>query len=49
MEERKETNKPFKCDLCDYRCSQKTNLQNHQRMHSGDKPFNCDLCDYRCS
>ena len=45
----KKINKTFKCELCDYRCSQKTSLQRHQRKHSGDKPFKCDLCDYRCS
>ena len=47
--DRGKTDKVFKCDMCDYRCSRKGNLQEHHRIHSGDKPYKCDMCDYRCS
>jgi hypothetical protein len=41
--------KPFACDICDYRCSRRSNLTRHIRTHTGDKPFSCDRCPYRCS
>ena len=41
--------KPFKCNLCGYRCAVKSHLTAHQRTHSGEKPFGCDLCGYRCT
>ena len=25
--------------LCEYRCSEKSNLVRHERLHSGEKPF----------
>ncbi|XP_014871576.1 zinc finger protein 239-like [Poecilia latipinna] len=40
--------KPFSCDLCEYRCTQKSSLNVHMRTHSEEKPFSCDLCGYRC-
>jgi len=43
--------KPFACDLCDYRSNQKGNLRMHiQQNHSGnpeEKPFACQFCNYR--
>jgi hypothetical protein len=42
-------NKPHACVHCDYRCSQKANLERHVRSrHTGLKPFGCPHCDY-CS
>lgn len=41
--------KPFKCDECDYACSDSTNLKRHKRKHTGEKPFKCDECDYTCN
>ena len=41
--------KPFKCDICDYSCSRKGNLNRHVSMHEGNKPFKCDICGYSCS
>ena len=45
-----EEKKPFKCDICDYRCSQKSNMNKHvASVHEGKKPFKCDICDYSFS
>ena len=41
--------KPYGCLLCDYRCSVKSHLVVHERVHSGEKPFACSMCEYRCS
>ena len=44
-----EGKKPFKCDICDYRCSRKGNMKTHVALvHEGKKPFKCDICDYSC-
>ena len=41
--------KPYKCGVCNYRCSQKANLERHVRAkHTGTKPFACMYCSYRC-
>ena len=45
-----EGKKPFKYDICDYRCSQKNTMKTHiSSVHEGKKPFDCDICDYYCS
>ena len=41
--------RPFACSLCEYRCSRKSDLVVHERVHSGEKPFACSVCEYRCS
>ena len=42
--------KPFKCDICDYYCSQKSDMNTYVvSVHEGKKPFKCDICEYRCS
>ena len=39
--------KPFACDLCDFRCKWKSGLREHEhRMHSDERPFECSQCDY---
>ena len=41
--------KPFKCDLCDYACSQKSSMNSHKKhVHEGFK-FTCDSCDKQFS
>ena len=37
--------KPFGCTQCDYKCTQLSNLKNHERIHTSDKPYYCCKCD----
>ena len=41
------THRPFSCEMCDKRFSQKCNLVTHMRLHTGDKPYKCEFCDKR--
>ena len=52
----KETNKrrifltkdrPFACNTCSKRFTQKTHLIIHKRIHTGEKPFACHICHKR--
>ena len=36
--------KPFKCDFCGIGFKQKSNMQKHRRIHTGDK-YKCDIRD----
>ena len=41
-----EKKKPFKCDICDYICSQKSDMKRHVKsVHEGKRPFKCDICN----
>ena len=35
----------FKCQVCDYTCYRKAQLERHMFEHDGD-PFKCDLCQF---
>lgn len=37
--------KPFNCEICDRKFSQKNHLTTHLRIHARDKPFQCEVCD----
>lgn len=39
--------KPYKCMICDYRCSVKEYMTKHIRKHTGDKPYECTECELR--
>ncbi|XP_039299129.1 oocyte zinc finger protein XlCOF6-like [Nilaparvata lugens] len=41
--------KPFSCELCDFKCSDSYALKQHIRTHTGETPFSCEYCDYRCA
>ena len=41
--------KPFKCNECEYKCTQAGDLATHQRTHTGEKPYKCDVCEYACA
>ena len=45
-----EGKKPFKCEVCDYSCSQRSTMNVHvASVHERKKPFKCNICDYSCS
>jgi hypothetical protein len=40
----------FKCEICDYTCSTKSNTKKHfELVHEGKKSFKCEVCGYCCS
>uniref|UniRef100_A0A8C6M1P7 C2H2-type domain-containing protein n=1 Tax=Nothobranchius furzeri TaxID=105023 RepID=A0A8C6M1P7_NOTFU len=41
--------KPFACELCGQRFTQKGTLGRHMSVHTGQKPFACELCEKRFS
>ena len=44
-----EGKKPFKCQICDYSCTQKTDMTHHVSfVHEKKEPFKCDICSYSC-
>ncbi|KAF6197573.1 hypothetical protein GE061_008537 [Apolygus lucorum] len=43
------SDRPFACELCEYRATQKAALITHMRRHTGEKPYACDVCGYKTS
>ena len=44
-----ERKKPFNCEICDYSCTQKTDMTQHvSSVHEKKKPFKCDIYNYSC-
>ncbi|XP_058061734.1 zinc finger imprinted 3-like [Anopheles bellator] len=42
-----EHSRPFQCDICSQRFSQKIVLRRHKLIHKGIKPFECEHCHRR--
>ena len=40
--------RPFKCDECEYCCTQSCTLARHKLIHSSKRPFKCDECEFEC-
>ena len=45
-----QSNQPFQCKVCDYRSSQKANLNRHVALvHEQKRTLQCEMCDYSSS
>ncbi|KAH6941213.1 hypothetical protein HPB50_015103 [Hyalomma asiaticum] len=36
--------RPLQCNQCGYRCSSRSYMRIHARVHTGERPFRCDMC-----
>ena len=46
----KKGKKLYKCLICDYNFTKKSNLKTHiDAIHEGKKPHKCSICDYSCT
>ena len=41
------TIKPFKCETCPERFTNRFSLNVHMRIHNNERPFQCSLCDHK--
>lgn len=47
LEEHQKSHRPYSCEVCEKRFSQKCNLITHMRLHTGERPYPCSYCDKR--
>ena len=40
--------KPFSCQLCEYKCTRRFELKQHMLRHAGVKPYSYTECSYSC-
>lgn len=40
---------PYKCHLCDYKCTAKGRLNRHLKGHLKKTSFKCCLCNFKCA
>ena len=38
--------RPYSCDLCDFKAVTASQFKRHKMIHTGDKPFQCEECGY---
>ena len=43
------TEKPFKCNICDYSCSTSSYLNKHIKTHTKERPHKCIVCEFCCT
>ena len=36
--------RPFQCEFCDKKFTNKGEVKVHQRTHTGEKPYHCEYC-----
>ncbi|KAH8035721.1 hypothetical protein HPB51_008088 [Rhipicephalus microplus] len=36
--------RPLQCNQCGYRCSSRSYMRIHARVHTGERPFRCSMC-----
>lgn len=45
--DKNEKYRPYQCNLCKKRFTQRHSLNDHIRLHTGEKPYQCDICHKR--